>query len=470
MDELLARLGGLGPLFFALPEVTTELMEGIPILTSVDPPPTSDEWARFVFHARRVRELHLLGTSWCFDDVHTERAFLDILRDHYPGQVLPHLRELDVDLDQYTALRAERFLQSSLVTLRAKTARSLEDNVAFVTRLADISDLQHIQLWYEHYDGPGCVALAKEVSTTVQALHGLRALDGGYHCLSIDALAHLSGLPSFVTLSLGTTSDNISTPESLLSGKFACLTTLCVEFTPGTSPAEWAPFLRAFSSAPIHTLRLAVKDEVLEEDTSPSELLPLLGALGAFPSLHVLELDIDVYLDAELWSGSFLDSTALEPLFRVHTIKDLTFLGAPLSFAPPFMRAAADAWPALEVLRLHSDRNCEAPPETCVPLADLALLAVGCPHLALVDVALAPVPADWTWEELPGVPASRARRVVLAYTEIAPEAAPAVAAFLDRYFPEAALEQDGDGGLRVEVLRVGETLQRIQQLRKAPSK
>ncbi|GJE97891.1 hypothetical protein PsYK624_141130 [Phanerochaete sordida] len=478
MDKLWAHLfNGIGPLLFCLPEGTVTRQGVTGYNFTITRPPVGDEWARFVHHARRVREVKLFPITrvrGIAHDVARETSWLEAIRKNGPRPVLPQLRRLVVRMVAGAPRSAEIFLHDSLNAVSMEYARPSAETKGILQKLEGMGSLSHLLLhqdWYIcHLTNPGIEGVYAQLSKTVSTLGRLRILDGGFHALSPDALAHLSHIPDLKTLMLYVMSSNIVF-KSRNMGKFARLTELHILFGFDASPVDWAGFIRSLRSAPLHTLHISSTELPTGVLSSTNQFLPFFEALGLFTSLR----DCTISLGPEdmEWGGDYLTSTALDALLQVRGLRKVTLYNCPVSFASPLAEKMAKAWPSLSTLCLCNDQVlAEGRGHLGVPLADLVHFARCCPQLTTLAASLAPVPPLWTWDDAgASVPPSDAQELNVQYAEVAPAAAPAVARFLDRYFPNAPLVHlygtDGDPDLVGELPERGKTLELVKELRVA---
>lgn len=177
----------------------------------------------------------------------------------------------------------------------------------------------------------------------------------------------------------------------------------------------------------------------MELPASTEFLDTLLGAVSHLSKLQHCKIEIC----SSTWSGwaerdQFVEGTALYPLFRLKHMYPFELLNVPVELIADDLREMVIGWPTLETLRLIP-RTVNSP-YSCMELDDFALIAEHCRYIRTLDVELAFVAEDWTWERTDSkVLPSSLSSLRLGSSCIPPVAAPEVASYLARLFPETSI-------------------------------
>lgn len=397
-----------------------------------------DEWSLLIRHARRVRAVFLQGSEGPGEArFATDLASLDILREYLPHPVFPRLRYLKLTKEFLT--RAPAFLHSRLESITIYGIEAEGDFTLFLQKIQ--STAPNLQMLHVTRDSESDDCSRAQISKIACALAKLESLDGWYHPLTKEAIAHLSNLPRFRTLSLLADQSNVRIWDLPSLGRFSSLTSLKLAFTPHTTPAEWTRFLRALVSAPLERISVVVWTP---DECHSTELIPFLEALGQFTHLSACEATMMSEATRSVWDDTYLYNTALHPLLRARNMCSFTLEQFPISFASPLLEEMAEAWPRLETIVLQPEL--ELCPEYLPPLADLLHFTQRCPDLREVDMEFEGMSDEWTYHEHdepePDIPPSTLEHLKMQTTYIERLVAPLVATFLDRYFPKTRLSGD----------------------------
>ncbi|GJE97852.1 F-box protein [Phanerochaete sordida] len=338
-DELWAELPGLAPLVMCLPNSLLRASNpSFYALLTIVRPPLPSEWHRFDHHARRVKRITVP------DPEELDSNALEILTARHPGPILPRVQYLtwqNWDLAEF----APFFITPTLVYLEFEPA---EEAVCAVLKRVQTSapQLQWLALGTLDHQLQGSDDHAV-FTETLLSLNHLVGLDWSHVPLQSKALAHLSRLPLFASLSLFLLNHDKKPWTSSGWGGFPALKSLSLMPDERNDVAiPCAPFLRALSGANLTNLRVKIPPTV-----RPGEFAELVSAIGHLRRLVSLDIQFD-QVDVDPWGAVIIDGRALSPLYAIQGIQSFKMARAPTRLDPQSIRELASAWRNINTLVL----------------------------------------------------------------------------------------------------------------------
>lgn len=389
-----------------------------------------EEWDRFVHHARRVRALRLPEIAE-EDEQASFLQSLQVLCHRYPALAFSGLHSLEIELQHYSfPHHYEAFFRKSLESVVIYFGGGTSwYPVDFIEMLEHTPQLIHLRLL--GIEG-GDEIFRHPISKTLNSL-GLLISFSSSITLPTDAIDHLSRLQALSELDL---SGNAQSFTVTAPGRFLSLTVLTITFNGSLVLEDWAQALRVFRYAPLRVLQLSANSR--RREARASELLPFLDALGNFAALRTCKIHLPFEYD---WRATELEVSDFRPLLRIPTMTDIDLQRFPTRYSA-LCRAMAEAWPHLSSVALNYPAGEEIIEDIdrVAVIEDLVPFAECCPRLVSLDTHLAPIAANWDWQDPgPDFLPSLATSVSLRHTKIPLLAAERVIAFFTRYFPFATV-------------------------------
>lgn len=390
--------------------------------------PSGEEWSRFQFFARRVREIVIQDSDDDDEPYATHPHVFDILREHYPGPILPNLERLDF-LACYNPENVTLFVQPSL-----RWVNFMPDDIDVARDLLSLLQTKAPNL--ENISMSSGVEFLADIcdrfSKTICTMNHLQCLNFARTPLSNDALIHLSSLPSLRIFRLEVRQENATAWTSPRWGRFANLLTLRVA-TALADTSVLASFLDALDKTGIVSLAV-----VCSAQARPTALDSLFAAIGRFNPQRLMKCTVDfdaAAAGADGWDGDAPTFATLAPLLRLRLLMHVELRALPVELTTGDVHELAGAWPCLR--RLLLEPGTEARRGASVALADLADLAARCRMLEHLAVEARPPPDGWAWAPRGPCPPSLAAHLDLRDTRVPRAVAQDVVAFLADVFPFA---------------------------------
>lgn len=422
--------------------------------------PSGEEWLRFRCLARLTKDLTIHTCEDSEPEFSTHPNALDLLREHYPGPILPNLLRLKF-ADWAEPETVVMFIQPKLRSvhftpvLPVPTSMLLECIETHAPKLESLKLSDDDDLFEEVRD---------QLSKTVCALKHLKRLKFGCVLLSSAALIHLSSLPNLHSLAFRLTGDNVLAWKSPAWGKFSKLMVLGVmtTFADATAPASLLESIDGQS-----LLGLTLRHYPDAQVTSLDRLFCAIGTLG-----RLVKLSLDFSTFARAWPDDRVPDAVLAPLARLPLIMDFTLRALPVALSRATLHALARGWPYLRRLSLACSTWSRRGPSADV--RDLAVLARECPLIEHVDAEVAPLGDDWGWDvDAPGVKACPLQTLNLTSARVPRAVAPQLVAFLARIFPIATMTSAYSGGTfvtRAQLAEMDEVKKVMDQVCKAKNR
>lgn len=343
----------------------------------------------------------------------------DILREHHPGPIFPHLRELEF-WEWETAPYAAMFIQPTLRHLLFYPnipEHQIEVMESVQARAPELTS-------FVMDDEPDFLGEVEEpFNKTIRALKNLTNLSYTTIALHHDTLVHLSSIPHLYSLGVKL-NESIGRPWTSPSwGAFRALSQLSIDLFV-FEDVVLASFLESISSRAVRGLHIQYYGQA---PPAASQLPRVFSAISRFVHLRSFALDFN----NNIWAETTYDGSIIAPLLSLRFIKSFWLTSVPVKLSRQDLKRMMESWLLLEKLQLETLH-------ARISLEDLVAFTHRATLLDSIHVELEPVASDWDWsvgEERARL--SMASHLSLGRAHIDHDAAGNVAAFLARYFPLA---------------------------------
>lgn len=392
--------------------------------------PSGEEWSRFRFFARRVKEIAIQDCDYPEEAFATHPHVFDILREHYSGPILPNLRRLDfracddpanVTLFIQPSLRSIEFIPE-FVDVAQDLFRAIETKAPYLETIA--------LSCYEEFIGEICDRFSKAICT----MQHLRCLN--FMCMPLlnEALIHLSSLPHLRMFALELREENAAVWTSPLWGRFPSLCKLHVT-TSLADIAALASFLESLDKTNLVNLKISCCAQ-----RPLASVGRLFTAIGQFNRKRLMKCSMDFSeTAANAWDESNLEFTTISPVLRLRQMVHFELRAMPLELTTANVQELGAAWPCLRTLSCGSGSSAHR--GLSVDLVDLKIFAQRCIVLQSLTIEFRPLPDGWSWTWTPASGSwplpSLAEYLSLQYSRVPRAAAQGVLMFLAVIFPIA---------------------------------